>query len=360
MLAVAARLNRPVAQLMLAPTPPPARHRSIVHVDMDAFFASVAVRDAPHLRGTPVAVCHAPKSDRPGDGSGKGGEISSCSYEARAKGVKAGMFLGRAREMCPELVAVAYDFVAYERASVDIYALFYGVGGVVQAASIDEAYLDLTGVVGEDEVEGVVAKLREDIYQVSGCRASAGIGPCKLVARLATGRGKPNGQVRVLAEEVGDFVLGVSVKSLPGIGYRTRKKMREMDIETCEQLRAVRLSLLQAKFGNKLGQAYYDVCRGLDTTPIEPLKPRKSIGAEASWGVRFAAGDDAKVAGFVSDLAREVAARCTEASAVGKKVTLKIYKARANAGRPGKVCPWRLGVTVTSSGSPVLIALSSF
>lgn len=182
--------------------------RVIVHVDMDCFFASVAVRDSPHLRGKPIAVCHAGVTGDAPASEAKGGEISSCSYEARAYGVKAGMFFKQAKRMCPGLVAVPYDFDAYERVSISIYTLFYSISErvVVEAKSVDEAYLDLTFTAAahlspsqssRDNVENIVEKLRKNIFEETGCRASAGIGSCKLLARLGTAKAKPNGMCRV-------------------------------------------------------------------------------------------------------------------------------------------------------------------
>jgi DNA repair protein REV1 len=355
MVAVAKRCNCTTEDLLRVPPAteagsggPRGRHRIIVHVDMDCFFASVASRDSPHLRGKPIAVCHAAGDSRPGTSGAHGGEISSCSYEARAFGVRAGMFLGKARTLCPDLTTVPYDFDAYERVSVIIYALFYGISdrAVVQASSIDEAYLDLTNVfpassslslTPEAAVEEAVRKLRDDIFAQTGCRASAGIGPCKLVARLATSRSKPNGQLRVAAQDAAEFVLTVPVKGLPGIGRRTSARLEEMGIADCGRLRAVPLSTLQQLFGERVGQSFYHVCRGQDGSPVEPLKPRKSIGAEVSWGVRFGADDDGKVVNFLTSIAHEVAARCKAVRGLGSKVTLKVYRKKPNAGPPGKV-----------------------
>jgi nucleotidyltransferase/DNA polymerase involved in DNA repair len=322
------------------------RRRIIVHVDMDCFFASVAVRDNPHLRGKPVVVCHAAGANQPRVSAMCGGEVSCATYEARAFGIRAGMFFGEAQRLCPDLVSVPYDFASYEAVSVVLYSLFYGTGAVVQAKSVDEAFLDLThtsaaagnknGRGTQDGVDELVQQLRENIFKQTGCRCSAGIGSCPLIARLSTSRAKPNGQLRVLQADESEFVLGVAVRGLPGIGYVQSKKLSDLAIKTCADLRAVPLSVLQSSFGDQTGQSFYDVCRGIDSRVVEPLQPRKSIGAEASWGVRFHHEEESKVIKFVKDMAREVAERCRAANATGRKVTFKIYKMKPKAGRPGK------------------------
>lgn len=343
MLAAVAKRLRKNASELLQPVVEPAkgsRERVIVHVDMDAFFASIAVRDNPRLRGRPIAVCHAANDERAAVGVGHGGEISSCSYEARACGVRAGMFLNHARKECPDLVAVPYDFAAYERASIVIYTLFYQLDNVVvQAQSVDEAYLDVTNclaVAGDwspSHVDDLVQRLRNDIYHQTGCRASAGIGPSKLVARVATSRAKPNGQLRVRPEDVADFILSLDVNDLPRIGRRTSAKLSELGVQTCADLQKVSLTSLQSMFGEQSGQTYYNVCRGLDIAPVEPLKPRKSIGAEVSWAVRFDVNDSKKVTHFVTAMAHEVASRCKAAGAVGRKATYKAYRKKTNTDR---------------------------
>lgn len=295
--------------------------RVVVHVDMDCFFASVAVKKNPSLAGKCIAVCHG------------GGEISSCSYEARKFGVRAGMFFRNARQLCPELLSVPYEFPMYEQVSIQIYALFFSYPGVcVEAVSVDEAYLDVTLAVGNDRegsqsaAEQMVHTLRSNIFAQTGCTASAGIGPSKLIARLATKGAKPNGQLRVKQENIIEYLDTLKVKDLPGIGWRTSKKMDELGIKRCPQLRALSLHFLQSEFGERQGQVFYDLSRALDLRPVEPLKPRKSIGAEASWGVRFNRDEGEKARRFIMDMADEVATRVLAAGAYGTKVTYKVYK----------------------------------
>lgn len=330
---VAAKLKVDPAALLF---PPPiagaatssGAERVIVHVDMDCFFASVAVAADPSLKGRPIAVCH-------GRGHGAGsGEISSCSYEARSFGVRASMFFSRGKELCPDLVGVPYDFAAYERASIAMYARFFAIpGAIVEAMSVDEAYLDLTHAAEGADADALVRELRSNILADTGCTASAGIATCKLVARLATKRAKPDGQLRVCAADAPEFVAALPVRELPGVGGRTAMRFSELGVGTCRQLLAVPLRSLQTEFGERQGKIFFDVVRGRDERPVEPMKPRKSIGAEASWGVRFDGSPEEhlKCVKFIDDMAAEVAARVVAAGAIGTKVLYKAYRMRKEA-----------------------------
>lgn len=311
-------------------TTPALSERVIVHVDMDCFFASIAIKKNPSLAGKCIAVAHG------------GGEISSCSYEARKFGVRAGMFCKDARKICPQLLSVSYDFPMYEEASIQIYTLFYGYPNVcVEAVSVDEAYLDITLAIGGEGggtqcvAEELVRDLRSRIYARTGCTASAGIGPSKLVARLATKAAKPNGQLRIRQERVTAYLDTLRVRDLPGIGWRTTQRLKQLNVQTCSQLRALSLLFMQTEFGERHGQLFYEVSRGIDVTPVQPLKPRKSIGAEVSWGVRFKDNEGEKVTKFLSDLADEVSSRVLAAGACGSKVVFKVYKRRLNADMTG-------------------------
>lgn len=324
MVSVASRLNVHPS-LLIRPAPKcKSPERVVVHIDMDCFFASIAVTKNSALRGKCIAICHG------------AGEISSCSYEARAYGVKAGMFFRNARKLCPQLMSVPYDFALYEKVSVIIYSFFHDYPGIcVEAVSVDEAYLDITNTIASDisqsNAEQLVKHLRDRIEMETGCTASAGIGPSKLVARLATKGAKPNGQLRVRQEDVIRYLDTLSVRDLPGIGWRTNKRLAAMNITTVPQLRAQSLTRLQDEFGERQGQVFHDLARALDSRPVEPLKPRKSIGAEASWGVRFENDETPKVVKFIGDIADEVASRVTAAGAYGKKITYKVYRKIPNS-----------------------------
>ncbi|GAB0497855.1 hypothetical protein MMPV_009192 [Pyropia vietnamensis] len=384
MAAVAARLCVPVASLLAPPLPLPVApyvslrgdhedgqdgrrdggddageggggtpahpRRVIIHCDLDAFFASVAVVADPSLAGRPLAVCHGAGAD------GSAGEISSASYAARAAGVKAGMPYSTAAAMCPGLIAVPYDFASYEAASIQLYTVFHSFapGAVVQAVSVDEAYIDVTRCAGSGEE--LAAKLRAQIYATTGLRASAGIGSNKLLARLATAAAKPNGQ-RVLADaDAAAYLAALPVRSLPGVGWSAAGRLGALGAATVGDVAALPRERLASAFGAVAGAALADAAVGRDNRPVAPLPPRRSVAAEISWGVRFPAGAPgaAAAAAFVADLAAETARRAREAGATPARVTVKALRRAPGAGPPGK--PLGCGRTVASSRSAVLPA----
>uniref|UniRef100_A0A7S3A6R9 DNA polymerase kappa n=1 Tax=Rhodosorus marinus TaxID=101924 RepID=A0A7S3A6R9_9RHOD len=312
--------------------------RSIIHIDMDCFFVSVAVAKDPSLAGIPLVVCHQ-----------HGGEISSASYEAREKGVRAGMFFREAVKLCPELKIVTYRFEDYERVTFQIYCIFYELSPVVEAVSVDEAFLDVTDADLPQDIlaampelsnmppaERIALTIRRRIAEETGCPSSAGIGANKLLARLATKRAKPNGQFYLSDEEAVQYVADLPVRDLPGVGWSTGGKLQELGVERCDDLQRRSLSQLQALVGEKNGESLYRACRGQDDKQVQPMKVRKSLGAEASWGVRFYEDEGLKMHDFVRDLAAVVSEKLQEARAVGQRITIKVYWKMKNASLPHK------------------------
>lgn len=384
MAAVAARLRVPASSLLAPPPPlsaapavfrrgghengggdgsddagegrdgtPPRPRRVIIHCDLDAFFASVAVVADPSLAGRPLAVCHGRGAD------GSAGEISSASYAARAAGVKAGMLFSTAAAMCPGLVAVPYDFAAYEAASIQLYTVFHSVapGAVVEAVSVDEAYIDVSRCVGSGEA--LAAKLRAQIHATTGLRASAGIGSNKLLARLATAAAKPNGQWVLADADAAAYLATLPVRSLPGVGRSVAGRLAALGATTVGDVAALPRSRLTTAFGAVAGAALADAAVGRDDRSVAPLPPRRSVAAEISWGVRFPAGaaGAAAAAAFVADLAAETARRARDAGATPTRVTVKALRRAPGAGPPGK--PLGCGLTTASSRSAVLPAAAA-
>ncbi|XP_034227355.1 DNA repair protein REV1 isoform X4 [Prunus dulcis] len=303
-----------------------ASSTAIIHIDMDCFFVSVVIRKRSELKDRPVAVCH---SDSP-----KGtAEISSANYPARDYGVKAGMFVRNAKALCPHLVIIPYDFEAYEEVADQFYDILHKHSNKVQAVSCDEAFLDVTDAEGLDP-EVLASTVRKEIFETTGCTASAGISRNMLMARLATRTAKPDGQCYISPEKVDDYLHQLPIKELPGIGYTLEEKLKKQNVQTCGQLRMISKDSLQKDFGMKTGEMLWNHSRGIDNRLVGVIQESKSIGAEVNWGVRFKDLKDSQY--FLSNLCKEVSLRLQGCGVLGRTFTLKIKKRRKDAGEPVK------------------------
>lgn len=309
-----------------APQRPSATHpRTIIHLDMDCFFASVSEVAHPVLKGKPVAVSHSASA------SGTG-EVSTCNYEARKYGVRSGMWISQAKELCPALVVVPYMFAEYESVSEKVYRTLLRRTSCVEALSCDEAYLDVTGL---GDPEQLAAEMRAEIQAATGCTASAGIGPNLLMARIASERAKPNGQMRIHGgSQALEFLQALPVDALPGVGWATREQLKGHGIARVADLQARSRAFLQGLLGQRQGAVLWDFAQGRDSRPVEPFKLRKSVGAEVNYGLRFATQDDAWR--VLDDLAGEVQERLRRAGVKGRTVTLKLKRKKPGAVEPAK------------------------
>ncbi|KAJ3153687.1 deoxycytidyl transferase [Geranomyces michiganensis] len=318
--------------------------RIIMHVDMDCFFASVAVRDRPDLRDRPIAVAHSGGSSGAATNRSTS-EIASCNYAARQHGVRNGMSMGRARDRCKDLLVMPYEFEKYDECSKALYRILLDHADDVQAVSIDEGYIDVSSSVAAAAAAiGAVAAagqhaialgetIRKEIFAATGCTASIGIGFNMLIARMATNKAKPNGVYLVAAGTEAEFMRTQSISNLPGVGFVLTEKLMQKNIETCEQLSTLSLSVLQRDYGEKTGSMLHRACRGIDTRELEN-KPRQSVGAEINWGVRFETQE--QVEKFFFELTDEVVKRMKAISVKGRQVTVKV-KRRRYEGEPAKV-----------------------
>jgi DNA polymerase-4 len=244
---------------------------AIIHLDMDCFYAAIELRDRPSLRGRPVGVGGAP-ADR--------GVLTTCNYEARAFGVHSAMPTFMALRRCPELIVLAPRFDVYRRESMVVRQIMHQFTRLVEPLSLDEAYLDVTE---HGAAPAALARtIRQQIFKKTKLTASAGIGPNKLVAKIASAMKKPNGQFEVKPAEVASFMAPLPVRKLWGIGQATEEKLRSAGASTCgDMLRFTRAELheLLGKFGAEL----YDLCRGIDHRPVEPKRKRKSLSTEQTF-----------------------------------------------------------------------------
>ena len=298
----------------------------VMHIDMDCFFVSVSLRKHPHLRGLPVAVTHSKgkNESKSAEDFSSYSEIASCSYEARAKGLKNGMFVGQAMKLCPELKTIPYDFEEYRQTAFTLYNTLAKFTLDIEAVSCDELYADLKNLVCEYkfEVMEFIAKLRQEIFDKTGCTCSVGLGANRLQARMATKEAKPNGQFSLLAVDIEDYMKNKAIRDLPGVGPNTAYQLTQLKLETCGQLQNLPLQILQQTFGKKFGETLQQMSRGLDEKKLVFEQMRKSVSVEVNYGIRF--NEDQEVHVFLKQVADELSKRLKEIEKKGKLLTLKI------------------------------------
>jgi DNA polymerase-4 len=286
--------------------------RKIIHVDMDAFYASVEQRDRPELRGRPVAV-GSPRER---------GVVAAASYEARKFGVRSAMPSVTAARRCPELVFVPPRFDVYRDVSRRIRAIFLDYTPLVEPLSLDEAYLDVTeNSRGESSATRIAEEIRARIRAETMLTASAGVSYNKFLAKIASDQRKPDGLFVITPQMGPGFVADLPIGRFHGVGPATAKKMQALGIETGSDLRAKPLSFLQERFG-KSGAYYYGIARGIDDRPVRPDRIRKSIGAEVTFANDLFAFDDARAA--LAPIVARVFTHCEAARISGRTVTLKV------------------------------------
>jgi DNA polymerase-4 len=289
-----------------------AESRKIIHIDMDAFYASVEQRDNPALQGRPVAVGHA----------GRRGVVAAASYEARAFGVRSAMPSGTALRKCPDLVFVPPRFEVYRAVSRQIHSIFADYTSLIEPLSLDEAYLDVTeNLRAIPTASRTAAEIRAHIFVKTALTASAGISYNKFLAKLASDRCKPNGQFVVTPAMGAAFVAALPVGKFHGVGPVTADKMNRLGIFTGADLRRQSLAFLQQHFG-KSGPWFHAISNGEDHRPVVPNRPRKSSGSETTFSNDLT--HPAEIEAGVQAMADEVWAWCEKAQAFGRTVTVKI------------------------------------
>ena len=286
--------------------------RKIIHIDMDAFFASVEQRDVPALRGKPVAVGYPAAR----------GVVAAASYEARTFGVRSALPSVTALRRCPDLVFVPPRFEVYRAVSQQIHAIFAEYTDLIQPLSLDEAYLDVTANRQGLPTAWATAKaIRARILEQTGLTASAGISYNKFLAKLASDHRKPNGQFAVTPDMGAAWVETLPVSRFHGVGPVTAEKMKRLGIETGADLRGKTMEFLVEHFGNS-ADWYYAIARGIDERPVNPNRERKSSGSETTFDRDLL--DPAAVEAGVLRMADDVWAWCEKRQAFGRTVTVKV------------------------------------
>lgn len=286
--------------------------RKILHIDMDAFYASVEQRDDPSLRGRPVAV---------GSAAARG-VVAAASYEARVFGVKSALPSVTALRRCPELVFVRPRFDVYRAVSRQIHEIFAEFTDLIQPLSLDEAYLDVTADARGLGTAWATAKaIRARIREETGLAASAGVSYNKFLAKLASDHRKPNGQFAVTPDMGAAWVKTLPVSRFHGVGPVTAAKMKRLGIETGADLRAQSIAFLQAHFGSAAGW-YHDIARGIDERPVNPNRIRKSSGSETTFDRDLTQAHEIEAG--VIEMADDVWGWCEKAQGFGRTVTVKV------------------------------------
>ena len=285
--------------------------RKIIHIDMDAFFASVEQRDNPDLRGKPVAV---------GSAAARG-VVAAASYEARASGVRSALPSVTALRRCPDLIFVPPRFDVYRSVSAQLHRIFADYTDLIQPLSLDEAYLDVTEDRRGLQTAWATAKqIRARILEETGLTASAGISYNKFLAKLASDHRKPNGQFAVTPAMGPAWVEQLPVARFHGVGPVTAAKMKRLGIETGADLKAQSIEFLTRHFGSS-AEWYYGIARGNDDRPVNPSRERKSSGSETTFDRDLT--DPADIEAGVLKMADEVAVWCTERRQYGRTITVK-------------------------------------
>jgi DNA polymerase IV len=287
--------------------------RRILHVDMDAFYASVEQRDDPALRGLPVAVGGPPESR---------GVVCAASYEARRFGVRSAIPMARAVRLCPDLVVVAPNFKKYRDASSEVFGLFRQVTPLVEPLSLDEAYLDVTeNAWGEPLGQRVAERLKAAIRDATGLTASAGVAPNKFLAKIASGWKKPDGLTVIAPERVERFLQGLPIDALWGVGPVTAQRLRAQGIERLVDVRDVPTDRLREIVGS-LAPWLQQLAQGVDNRPVEPNREAKSASSETTFDRDLT--DLEEIRASVDDLARGVARWLIKTGRLARTVTLKV------------------------------------
>ena len=247
--------------------------RKIIHIDMDAFYASVELRERPELKDSPVVIAsHHPRA-----------VVAAASYPARFYGLRSAMSMGQARKLCPQVIVIEPDFAKYRQVSAQIHQIFQQYTSLIEPLSLDEAFLDVTENLKQiPSATEVAMRIREDIFQATGLTASAGVAPNKFLAKIASDWHKPNGICVIKPSQVQRFIQDLPLKKIPGVGKVTQEKLKSLNLETLGDLQQIDEALLIQHFG-KYGRRLFLYAQGIDERPVEVERERQQISKETTF-----------------------------------------------------------------------------
>jgi DNA polymerase-4 len=287
--------------------------RRILHIDMDAFYASVEQRDNPSLRGQPVAV---------GGDPTKRGVVAAASYEARTFGVRSAIPMSRAVRLCPSLIIVHPDFQKYRAISQQIFEIYRGVTPLVEPLSLDEAYLDVTENSWHEALGvNVARRIKEAIRETTALTASAGVAPNKFLAKIASGWQKPDGLTVIAPERIESFLQGLPVDALWGVGPKTAERLRSHGIAKLVDVRTRSLDDLRALVGSS-AEWLRDLAQGHDPREVNPNEERKSVGSECTYETDLT--DLARIRAEIDEMARDAAKWLEKNASFARTVVIKV------------------------------------
>ena len=247
--------------------------RKIIHIDMDAFYASVELKDHPELKDLPVVISsHHPRA-----------VIAAASYPARKFGLRSAMSMSQAKKLCPQVLVIEPNFEKYRAVSTQIHQIFQRYTHIIEPLSLDEAYLDVTeNLKNIPSATEVAMQIRHDIFQVTGLTASAGVAPNKFLAKIASDWHKPNGICVIKPSQVQNFIQHLALKKIPGVGKVTQEKLKALQLETLGDLQQMDEAILIQHFG-KYGQQLYLYAQGIDERPVQTERERRQISKETTF-----------------------------------------------------------------------------
>ena len=247
--------------------------RKIIHIDMDAFYASVELKDHPELKDLPVVISsHHPRA-----------VIAAASYPARKFGLRSAMSMSQAKKLCPQVLVIEPNFEKYRAVSTQIHQIFQHYTHIIEPLSLDEAYLDVTeNLKNIPSATEVAIQIRHDIFQVTGLTASAGVAPNKFLAKIASDWHKPNGICVIKPSQVQNFIQHLALKKIPGVGKVTQEKLKALQLETLGDLQQMDEAILIQHFG-KYGQQLYLYAQGIDERPVQTERERRQISKETTF-----------------------------------------------------------------------------